>query len=49
MGSIRRKKATSVTSNNPESPNSDITPSENPASAIIDVPAVEVSELIPEE
>ncbi|MFN6499067.1 MAG: hypothetical protein RMX65_019005 [Nostoc sp. DedQUE01] len=40
----KRKKATST------SPlNSDITPSENPASAIIDVPAVEVPELTEQE
>jgi hypothetical protein len=45
----KRNKATSATSQNPESPNSDITPSENPASAIVDVTAVEVPELTPEE
>ncbi|MBD2302824.1 MULTISPECIES: hypothetical protein [unclassified Nostoc] len=42
-------KSTSATSSNPESLNSDIAPSEDPASAIIDVPAVEVPELTPEE
>ncbi|BBD63313.1 hypothetical protein NIES2109_61630 (plasmid) [Nostoc sp. HK-01] len=40
----KRKKATSTSS-----PNSDIAPSENPASAIIDVPAVEVPELTEQE
>jgi len=43
------KKAIISASNDPESPNSDIAPSENPASAIIDVPAVEVAELTAEE
>ncbi|BBD63220.1 hypothetical protein NIES2109_60700 (plasmid) [Nostoc sp. HK-01] len=45
----KRNKTTSATSSNHESPNSDIAPSENPASAIIDVPAVEVPELTAEE
>ncbi|BBD62777.1 hypothetical protein NIES2109_56270 (plasmid) [Nostoc sp. HK-01] len=40
----KRKKATSTSS-----PNSDIAPSEDPASAIIDVSAVEVPELTAEE
>ncbi|MDZ7969965.1 MAG: hypothetical protein RM368_34350 [Nostoc sp. DedSLP03] len=44
------KKATSPAStSNPESPNSDIASSEDPASAIIDVPAVEVPELTEDE
>jgi hypothetical protein len=45
----KRKKATSATSLNPDLPNSDIAPSENPASVTIDVPAVEVPELTEEE
>ncbi|WP_414572330.1 hypothetical protein [Nostoc sp. CCY 9925] len=45
----KRKKATSATSTNLKSTNSDITPSENPASAIINVSAVEVPELTSEE
>ena len=45
----KRKKATSATSLDPGLLNSDIAPSENPASAIIDVPAVEVPELTEEE
>ncbi|MFN6559473.1 MAG: hypothetical protein RMY28_006650 [Nostoc sp. ChiSLP01] len=45
----KRKKATSATSNNLELPNSDIAPSENPASATIDVVAVEVPELTEQE
>jgi len=45
----KRKKATSATSLDPELLNSDIAPSENPASAIIDVPAVEVPELTEQE
>ncbi|WP_422394263.1 hypothetical protein [Nostoc flagelliforme] len=45
----KRKKATSAASRNPESLNSDITPLEDPASAIIDVPAVEVPELTEQE
>ncbi|MBD2492560.1 hypothetical protein [Aulosira sp. FACHB-615] len=42
-------KSTSATSSNPESPNSYIAPSENPASVTIDVTAVEVPELTSEE
>ncbi|MBD2683523.1 MULTISPECIES: hypothetical protein [Nostoc] len=45
----KRNIATSATSNNLELTNSDITPSENPASAIIDVSAVEVPELTEQE
>ncbi|MEA5569261.1 hypothetical protein [Anabaena sp. UHCC 0399] len=45
----KRKKANSATSSNPESSTSDINRSENPASATIDVVAVEVPELTPEE
>ncbi|MDM9580106.1 hypothetical protein [Nostoc sp. GT001] len=45
----KRKKATSATSLDPGLLNSDIAPSENPASAIIDVPAVEVPELTEQE
>ncbi|RCJ24034.1 hypothetical protein A6770_28725 [Nostoc minutum NIES-26] len=45
----KRKNTTSSASTNPESPNSDITPSEDPASAIIDVPAVKVPELTEQE
>ncbi|MBH8574927.1 hypothetical protein I8752_18265 [Nostocaceae cyanobacterium CENA369] len=45
----KRNKATSATSQNPESPNSDLAPSGDPASAIIDVPAVEVPELTEQE
>lgn len=45
----KRNKSTSATFNNPTSPNSDIAPSENPASAIIDVSAVEVPELTEDE
>lgn len=44
----KRKKATSASSINPESPNSDIS-TEDPASATIDVVAVEVPELTSEE
>lgn len=44
-----RKKATSATSSNPESPTSDIPLSEDPASATIDVVAVEVPELTEQE
>ncbi|BAY42017.1 hypothetical protein NIES2111_64130 (plasmid) [Nostoc sp. NIES-2111] len=44
----RKRKATSASSINPESPNSDIS-TEDPASATIDVAAVEVPELTPEE
>ncbi|RCJ38650.1 hypothetical protein A6770_39695 [Nostoc minutum NIES-26] len=43
------KKATISASTSPESPNSDIAPSENPASATIDVNAVEVPELTEDE
>ncbi|MBD2492370.1 hypothetical protein [Aulosira sp. FACHB-615] len=45
----KRNKSTSATFNNPKSPNSYIAPSENPASAIIDVSAVEVPELTEQE
>ncbi|MGF1988870.1 MAG: hypothetical protein RMY62_013510 [Nostoc sp. ZfuVER08] len=45
----KRKKATIFASSNPESTNSEIAPSENPASAIIDVPAIEVPELTQDE
>ncbi|MBE9209926.1 hypothetical protein IQ244_26215 [Nostoc sp. LEGE 06077] len=45
----KRKKATISASPNPESLTSDITPSEDPASAIIDVSAVEVPELTEQE
>nr|WP_322666227.1 hypothetical protein [Dendronalium sp. ChiSLP03b]MDZ8209005.1 hypothetical protein [Dendronalium sp. ChiSLP03b] len=45
----KRKKSTIFASTNPESPNSDISPSEDPASATIDVPAVEVPELTEDE
>ncbi|RCJ39603.1 hypothetical protein A6770_38680 [Nostoc minutum NIES-26] len=45
----KRKKATISASTNPKSPNSDISPTQNPASAIIDVPAVEVPELTEDE
>ena len=46
----KRKQATSAALSNPELPiNSDITPSENPASAIIDIAAVEVPELTEQE
>lgn len=45
----KRNKSTSLTFNNPESPNSDIASSEVPASAIIDVSAVEVPELTEDE
>jgi hypothetical protein len=45
----KRKKATSATSSNPESPTSDITLSENPASATIEVAAVEIPELTEQE
>ncbi|MCC5603796.1 hypothetical protein [Nostoc favosum] len=45
----KRKKVTSATSLDPGLLNSDIAPSENPASAIIDVPAVEVPELTEQE
>ncbi|RCJ19292.1 hypothetical protein A6770_32050 [Nostoc minutum NIES-26] len=45
----KRNKATSTTSTNPESPDSDIPSSEDPASEIIDVSAVEVSELTEQE
>jgi len=41
----KRKKATISALTNPESPNSDIASSEDPASATIDVPVVEVPEL----
>ncbi|ABA25027.1 conserved hypothetical protein (plasmid) [Trichormus variabilis ATCC 29413] len=44
----RKRKATSASSVNPESPNSDIS-TEDPASATIDVAAVEIPELTPEE
>jgi hypothetical protein len=44
----RKRKPTSAASINPESPNSDIS-TEDPASATIDVAAVEVPELTPEE
>ncbi|MBD2492683.1 hypothetical protein [Aulosira sp. FACHB-615] len=47
--SRKRNKTTSATFSNPESPNSDIAPSEDPASAIIDVSAVEVPELTEQE
>jgi hypothetical protein len=43
------KKTTISASTNPESPNSNISPSEDPASAIIDVSAVEVPELTEDE
>ncbi|MBD2535806.1 hypothetical protein H6G97_43225 [Nostoc flagelliforme FACHB-838] len=46
---VTAKKATISASHNPEFPNSDITPSEDPASAIIDVAAVEVPELTEQE
>ncbi|MDZ7950746.1 hypothetical protein [Nostoc sp. DedQUE09] len=46
----KRKQATSAALSNPELPiNSDITPSENPASTIIDIAAVEVPELTEQE
>ncbi|BAZ33856.1 hypothetical protein NIES4074_63700 (plasmid) [Cylindrospermum sp. NIES-4074] len=45
----KRKKATSAASSNPGLPNSDIASSEDPSSAIIDVPAVEVPELTEQE
>lgn len=45
----KRNKATSTTPTNSESPNLDIAPSEDPASAIIDVPAVEIPELTEQE
>ncbi|MBN3960031.1 hypothetical protein [Nostoc sp. NMS8] len=46
----KRKQATSAALSNPELPiNSDITPSENPTSAIIDIAAVEVPELTEQE
>ncbi|MBD2731313.1 hypothetical protein H6G96_34650 [Nostoc sp. FACHB-892] len=45
----KRKKTTSARSLDPGLLNSDIAPSENPASAIIDVPAVEVPELTEQE
>ncbi|MBC1236262.1 MULTISPECIES: hypothetical protein [Nostoc] len=45
----KRKQATSAASSNPKLPNSDISSSENPASAIIDVSAVEVPELTEQE
>ncbi|MDZ8263703.1 hypothetical protein [Nostoc sp. ChiQUE01b] len=45
----KRKQATSAASSNPKLPNSDITLSEDPASAIVDVPAVEVPELTAQE
>ncbi|MBW4565352.1 MAG: hypothetical protein KME32_30560 [Mojavia pulchra JT2-VF2] len=45
----KHKKATSAESSNSASLNSDITPSEDPASAIVDVPAVEVPELTEQE
>lgn len=45
----KRKKATISTSTNPELLNSDIASSENPASATIDVPAVEIPELTEDE
>lgn len=47
--SIRRNKTTSATPTNSESPNSDIAPSEDPALAIVEVPAVEVPELTEQE
>ncbi|WP_390842921.1 MULTISPECIES: hypothetical protein [Nostoc] len=43
--SSRQPKKSTISS----SPNSDISPSENPTSAIIDVPAVEVPELTEQE
>ncbi|MBD2492086.1 hypothetical protein [Aulosira sp. FACHB-615] len=45
----KRKKSTSAESTNPESPNSGITSSEDPASATIDVSAVEIPELTGQE
>ncbi|MBD2472199.1 hypothetical protein [Nostoc sp. FACHB-145] len=45
----KRNKTPSATSNNSESPNSDIAPSENPASATIDVTSIEVPELTDDE
>ncbi|MBD2451376.1 hypothetical protein H6G76_30480 [Nostoc sp. FACHB-152] len=45
----KRNKATISASTNPESPNSDIASLEDPASATIDVSAVEVPELTEDE
>ncbi|MBW4565011.1 MAG: hypothetical protein KME32_28680 [Mojavia pulchra JT2-VF2] len=45
----KRKKATISPSRNPESPNSDISVPEDPASATINVTTVEVPELTEQE